>query len=462
MCKMALSSPPVLSAADSKPHSFSGLLGRRRFLGLAVAAVPYLKGCSAAARPRVVIIGGGFSGATAARYLRQWDPSIAVTLINRQKIYLTCPFSNYIIGGFRRMRDIRHDYRGLAARGVDMVYGTVLGIDHDRKRVRMQDGESIFYDRLLVAPGIDMIWDGLPGYDQAAATVLPHAWEAGPQTLLLTDQLRAMEDGGLVIITVPEYPYRCPPAPYERAACIAYYLSRHKPRSKILILDDKNTFTKKKLFIQGWNDLYPGMIEWVPRRRGGQVVAVEADSRTVITAGGGRIRGDVVNVVPPQQAGSIAVQSGLAEDDGWCPVDAYTLQSRLVEGIHLAGDSIIPDAMPKSGFSANSQAKACAAALVALLNDRPVSEPVFANTCYSMLAPDYGISIAGMYRATDNGIVAVSGAGGVSPLDAGPEFRAAEARYAQGWYDSMTDEMFGRSFQPVAEPASVVSPTGDQ
>ncbi len=438
----ALSGKPV-QKGPSRLLSEAGGLGRRRFLGLAAAALPYLKGCSAASRPRVVIIGGGFAGATAARYLRQWDASIAVTLINPGKIYLTCPLSNYIIGGFRRMEDIQHDYRGLSARGVDMVYGTVSGIDHNHKRVHMRGGEIIFYDRLLVAPGIDIIWNGLSGYDQAAADVMPHAWKAGPQTLVLADQLRAMKDGGLVIITVPDYPYRCPPAPYERAACMAYYLSRHKPKSKILILDAKDTFTKKELFIQGWNDLYPGMIEWVPRRDGGEVIAVEPDSRTVITVGGEALQGDVVNVIPPQQAGAIAVESGLAEEDGWCPVDAYTLESRLVEGIHLAGDSIIPDAMPKSGFSANSQAKACAAALVSLLNDRPVREPVFANTCYSMLAPDYGISVAGMYRATENGIIAVSGAGGVSPLNAGREFRAAEARYTQGWYESMTDEMFG-------------------
>ena len=440
------SPPPRVSLSGWSPPRKRGVdHGRRRLLGAvgATVALPYLKGCSRVGRSRVVIIGGGFAGATAAAYLRRWDSSIDVTLINPKPVYTTCPFSNYVIGGFRNMSDIEHDYRQLARAGVSVITAEATAIDPERKHVRLTQGETLAYDRLLVAPGVDMVWDAVEGYNQDSAQTMPHAWKAGPQTLLLAHQLKAMEDGGLVIISAPEYPYRCPPAPYERAACIAYYLSRHKPKSRIILFDAKDHFTKQDLFIQGWQDLYPGMIEWVPREKGGNIVAVDPDTRTVTTRDGERVRGDVVNIIPPQRAGRIAVLSGLAEEDGWCPVDAYTMESRMVPGIHLAGDAIIPGNIPKSGFAANSQAKACAAAMIALLNDRPPPEPVFANTCYSMLAPDYGISIAGLYRATVNGIVAVSGAGGESPLRADAAFRAAEARYAQGWYNSMTAEMFG-------------------
>lgn len=419
-------------------------LGRRRFLkalGAAGALTPFA-GCAGPAKGRVVVVGGGFGGAICAKYLTRMDPAIDVVLVERNRRYVTCPFSNNVIGGLRTLESITHSYDRLQAR-VTVVHDTVTAVDPEARTVTLADGGPLSYDRLVLSPGIDMRWNAIEGYDEAAAELVPHAWKAGPQTKLLRDQLAAMEDGGLVVIAVPDYPFRCPPGPYERACMIAHYLRTHgKARSKIVILDAKDSFSKQKLFRQGWDRFYRGMIEWVPAAQGGTLTRVDARAMT-LHAEAGAFKADVANVIPPQSAGRIAIAAGLTNRFGWCEIDPATFESVVQPNVHVIGDSCVAGAMPKSGFAANSQAKICAAAIAALLNGQDPAEPVFMNTCYSTIAPDYGISIYGAYRSSVDVIVAVEGSVTVSALDAPDSVRKAEYRFAQGWYDSITAEMFG-------------------
>ena len=397
-------------------------------------------------RGRVVVIGGGFGGATCAKYLRRLDAGLSVTLVERNPAYVTCPFSNLVLGGIRTFDDITHDYQALALRhGVDLVHDTATRVDPVRRSVTLGGGRLLAYDRLVVAPGIDVRFDAIPGYDAAASESLPHAWKAGAQTRILRRQLRQMADGGTVIIAAPGNPYRCPPGPYERASMIAHYLKAAKPRSKILILDAKEKFSKQALFEQAWRSLYGNMIEWVPGSAGGLVDRVEPGSRTLYAQEGfTRHRGDVVNFIPPQRAGAIALASDLVDGSGWCPVDPWTFESTRHTGVHVIGDAAIAGAMPKSGFSANSQAKVCAASIAAALKGVGAgAEPSYVNTCYSLVAPKYAISVSAVYRIQAGKIAPVEGAGGVSPSDADPVFRAKEATFAQGWYDSIIADSFG-------------------
>ena len=306
----------------------------------------------------------------------------------------------------------------------------------------LSDGSPLGYDRLVLAPGIDIRWEALPGYDEAAAKVMPHAWRAGEQTLLLRDQLEAMADGGTVVISIPANPFRCPPGPYERASLIAYYLKTKKPRSKLIVLDAKDSFSKQRLFQAAWQQLYPGLLEWVSLSDGGKVTSVDPMTRTLVTDFAS-YKADVANVIPPQRAGSIATAAGVADQTGWCPIDPVTFESRLQPRIHVIGDAAIAGAMPKSAFAANAQAKVCAAAVTVLLRDEEPSPPKLINTCYSLVAPDYGISIVGVYHAVGKQLADVEGAGGLSPLEAPPDFRALEANYAAGWFRTITAETFG-------------------
>lgn len=398
----------------------------------------------AAVNARVVVIGGGFGGATCARYLKRLQPSLTVTLVERDEVFRTCPFSNLVLGGLKQMDDITHGFDGLRAAGIDVVRAEAQDIDPVARKVGLAGGDALDYDRLVVSPGIDLRFDAVEGYDQAAAELMPHSWKAGPQTLLLKSQLEAMDDGGLVIIAPPGNPYRCPPGPYERAAMIARYLKNHKPNSKVLILDAKDGFSKQGLFMAGWERFYPGMIEWVKGSEGGLVDAVHAASRTVVTEDGfAEHRGDVVNFIPPQQAAAIAHRGDLVDATGWCPVDPLSFESTRHAGVYVLGDASIAGEMPKSGFSANSQAKVCAFGIIAALQGRELPQPSYANTCYSMIAPNYAISVSAVYRLEEDGIKAVEGAGGVSPADADDAFRAREATYTQGWYDSAVADTWG-------------------
>ncbi|NIR28663.1 MAG: FAD-dependent oxidoreductase [Gammaproteobacteria bacterium] len=409
---------------------------------LSAAGVPI----AGAAKPkgRVVVVGGGFGGATCAKYIRRFDPGVEATLVESAKRFVTCPFSNAVLGGLYEMDDITHGYEALRAEhGVNVVHETVTGIDPESRSVKLAGGKTLAYDRLVVSPGIDFRWEALEGYDAEVAEAIPHAWKGGPQTVTLRKQLEAMPDGGTVVICPPGNPFRCPPGPYERASLIAHYLKSHKPRSKILILDAKEKFSKQPLFEQGWERLYPGMIEWVAGSAGGAIKTVNAQTRTVATEFGDAHRADVLNVIPPQKANVIAHAAGLTDESGWCPVDQRTFESKRHAGVHVIGDASIAGALPKSGFAASSEAKVCAAAIVSALSGQEMPDPSYVNTCYSLVGPQYGISVAMVYRMKDRTIAKVEGAGGVSPKDADAEFRHREADYARGWYASITKDAWG-------------------
>jgi sulfide dehydrogenase [flavocytochrome c] flavoprotein chain len=413
---------------------------RRAFLGAAAAllATPAI----AQARPRIVVIGGGFGGATCARMLHRADPGFEITLVEPNPTFTACPFSNAVIAGLRDIAAQRFGYDAIQGEDIAIAQDQATGVEPQSRRVRLRSGRALDYDRLVLASGIAIRWDALPGYDEAAAAVMPHAWMAGEQTLLLRRQLEAMPDGGTVVISAPANPFRCPPGPYERASLIAYYLNKAKPRSKVIVLDAKDSFSKQRLFENAWRQLYPGIIEWVSLSNGGKVTSVDAKTRTLITDFA-TYKADVANVIPPQQAGSIAQLAGIADRTGWCPIDPVSFESRMQPNIHVIGDAAIAGAMPKSAFAANAQAKVCADAITALLHGETPAPPKLINTCYSVVAPNYGISIAGVYHPAGGQLADVDGAGGISPIDAPPDFRALEASYAEAWFHTITTQTFG-------------------
>src|SRR6266550_6679919 len=337
---------------------------RREFLKSAAAgaALLPLPAIAQGARGRVVVVGGGFGGATCARFIKRIDPRITVTLVEANPTFVACPFSNGVIAGLREIRAQEFGYDKFAGDQVELQLSPGTAVDPQGRIVTLANGAQLSYDRLVLSPGIDIRWDGLPGYTQAAAERMPHAWKAGEQTLLLRRQLEAMEDGGLVVIAVPANPFRCPPGPYERACLIAHYLKTKKPRSKLLILDAKDTFSKQRLFQNAWKELYPGMVEWISLSQGGKVNAVDSSTNTLITDFGNHTA-QVANVIPPQRAGRIAGIAGVADNTGWCAIDPVTFESKSVPNIHVIGDACIAGTMPKSAFSANAQAKACAGAV---------------------------------------------------------------------------------------------------
>lgn len=418
-------------------------ISRRDFVKAAAAGAALfpMPAIAQGASGRVVVVGGGFAGASCARALKTLDPRLSVTLVEASQTFIACPFSNAVIAGLRDMKEQQFGYDKIAASGITITFSAASAVDPQNRTVTLTNGSRLPYDRMVLAPGIDIRWDALPGYDEAAATVMPHAWKAGEQTLLLRRQLESMDDGGLVVITAPANPFRCPPGPYERASLIAYFLKTKKPRSKLLVLDAKDAFSKQRLFQNAWKELYPNL-EWVPLSAGGKVTAVEPASKTVVTDFANH-RAAVANIIPPQRAARIAELAQVADRTRWCPVDAVTFESKQQPNIHVIGDAAIMGAMPKSAFSANAQAKVCAAAVAKLIAGQKPDEPRLINTCYSLVAPGYGISVAGVYRPKDGVLTDIEGAGGVSQIDAPPSTRAAEASYADGWFKTITQEVFG-------------------
>lgn len=399
----------------------------------------------------VIVIGGGSGGATAAKYLKRFSPDLNVTLIEPHATYHTCYGSNWVLGGHAEMDEIAQTYDALQSRhGVKVVQDTVTGIDPDARSVKTAGGETMKYDRLVLSPGIDFRYDNVEGITEADAERVPHAWKAGEQTVILRKQLEAMPDGGVFVMVVPGNPFRCPPGPYERAAMAAWYFKREKPKSKILILDNKENFSKQGLFMSGWKEHYGDMIEWVPSSRGGMVEEVDVANLTAISDGGfNQFKADVLNFVPAQQAGKIAHDAGLAAGH-WCPVNQMTFESRVHRGIYVIGDASIAGAMPKSGHSANGQGKVAAASVARdLAGLEPKATPA-ANTCYSLVTPDHAISVAGIYtfepgeREWEDGqMVLVPGSGGVSPAEATADVRRLESVYTKGWYDGITADIWG-------------------
>jgi len=412
-------------------------LTRRGFIKWlsASAGVSAIAGCAMmeerAAAGRVVVIGGGLSGATAARYIRLWAPDIAVTLIEPNTEFISCPMSNLVLGGNARIADMTMGYEGLRKHGVRVVRDDAVAVDADKRQVRLASGTTLPYDRLIVAPGIDFLPDAIPGLKGAEAqSRVLHAWKAGPQTVALRKQLEAMRDGGIYVFHMPLAPYRCPPGPYERVCQVADYFKRAKPRSKIIMLDSNPDITSKKgLFLASWNSLYKGMIDYRPNS---EIEDVDVKGMTVKLTFD-NVKGDVLNVVPPHGAGNIARQAGLVTaNQRWCDIDWLTCESRVVKNVHVLGDATLSaPAMPKSGSMANQHGKICAAAVVALLKGRPVHpDPVIMNACYSFVDGRSAMHVTSVHRydAAQKTMVPVKGAGGLSTAAS-----ELEGTYAWGW-----------------------------
>ena len=420
---------------------------RRDFLlsSGAAAAASLLPGCAAppasSARSvgRVVVIGAGYGGATAARYLRMWSGgSIEVVLVEREAEFVSCPVSNLVIGGTKRLADITRTYTGLLDRGIRMVRDEATRIDVERKRVLLGRGDDLAYDRLVVSPAVDLMFGEIEGYDSDARVTALTAWKAGAETVALRRQLEAMPDGGVFIIAVPRAPFRCPPGPYERACQAAFYFKRAKPRSKVLVLDaNEDLVSKPGLFRAAWNDLYKGLIEY---RNNTDVRSIDAFAKVVKTDFD-TIKGDVLNVLPPMRAAAIARDAGLTTGGThWCGVDWLTMESLAHKAIHVLGDATLSaPAMPKSGHMANNQAKLAAAAIIELMNGRqPNPQPVIANTCYSYVSDQEVIHVASVHRydPAQKTMVVVPGTSGVSPARS-----ELEATYANAWAQNVWADM---------------------
>jgi sulfide dehydrogenase [flavocytochrome c] flavoprotein subunit len=420
-------------------RSFNRILGAA---GASAAAGLSAPAVIARAKAKVVVVGGGFGGATAAKYLNRFDPAIEVTLVEPSKNFITCPFSNTVIGGLNGIEYITHGYGAMKARGVKLVHDMAATVDGAKKGVKLAGGGTLDFDRCIVSPGIDFRWRGIEGLNPGIIDRIPHAWQAGPQTLLLRRQLEKMRDGGTFIISPPPNPFRCPPGPGERISMVAHYFKKHKPKSKIVVLDPKKKFSKQGLFKEGWAKLYGGMIDYHNIDNDGVVRRIDAKGMT-LHADFGKYKGDVINFIPSQKAGKLAHASGLADKTGWCPVDQKTFESKLVPGVHVVGDASIAAPMPKSGFAASTQAKVCAAAIAAQLRGDKPGTPKFVNTCYSLVAPDYGISVAMVYGYEGGKIIKIKGSGGLSPTGADDLFHKQEAFYADGWYRSISRDIWG-------------------
>jgi sulfide dehydrogenase [flavocytochrome c] flavoprotein subunit len=405
-------------------------------LGLAGCATPSTQGPPIG---RVVVVGGGFGGATAARYLRLWGGNVQVTLVERQAQFVSCPMSNLVVGGLRQMADISHGFDGLRALGVQVVQGEAAHIDGAARQLRLADGRVLPYDRLIISPGIDFMLDQVPGLAEAfASNQAVHAWKAGPQTATLRQQLQAMPDGGVLAISIPRAPYRCPPAPYERACLAAAYLKRNKPRSKVLVLDaNPEIQSKKALFERAFAQHYAGIIEYQPNTElkevAGGLARFEFDD----------VKADVLNVVPPQRAADLARHAGLLTvNQRWVGVNWLSFESTAMPGVHVLGDALFPaPQMPKSGHMANQQAKVAAAAVIQLLKGEPINpDPLVMNTCYSFVTPAEAVHVASVhhYDAAQRTFLPVHGAGGLSVAA-----NELEARYALNWATTIWHDMLG-------------------
>lgn len=416
---------------------------RRQFIqtlgaGIAAASTMGCASVSPSAKAKVVVIGGGYGGATTAKYIRNWSGgAIDVTLVEPNAQFVSCPLSNLVIGGSLQIADITFGYDNLQRRhGVRVVQDYAAAIDTEQRTVKLAGGEVLPYDRLVVAPGIDFMWEQLPGMNVAGAQdKVLHSWKAGPQTVALRKQLEAMPDGGTYVISIPQAPYRCPPGPYERASQVAFYFSQAKKKSKVLILDGNDEVTSKgPLFKKYWAQHYKDILEYRPKFIAADV---DAANNTVISDFGDKVQASVLNVVPPQRAGKIAMQAGLANiNKRWCGVDYMTFESTVAKNVHVIGDAMqLAPTMPKSGHMANQQAKVCAAAIVDLLNGRePNAAPIVSNTCYSFVSDKEVIHVASVHTYSDEKktLLPVPGSGGVSTAA-----NELEAVYGRNWANNI-------------------------
>ncbi|MEH6645637.1 NAD(P)/FAD-dependent oxidoreductase [Sulfitobacter sp.] len=419
-------------------------LNRRIFLGTGAATAASLAAAAVFAaghgKPRVVVVGGGAGGATAARYIaKDSKGEIAVTLIEPTRQYYTCFFSNLYLGGFKEMDDLGHSYGSLATGGVNVVHDYAVGVDRDAKTVALASGGSVPYNKLILSPGIDFVDGAVEGWDLSAQNAMPHAYKGGSQTELLKAQLMAMPEGGTFAMVAPPNPYRCPPGPYERISMVAHYLKANNPTAKILVADPKEKFSKQSLFQEGWSNHYSGMIDWIGSDFGGGNVVVDPDAMT-LSIDGEVTNVDVCNVIPAMKAGHIAELAGVTEGN-WAPVNAADMSSKADADIYVLGDAAQQGDMPKSGYSANSQAKVCANAVRGALTGSKVFPAKFSNTCWSLIDTDDGVKVGATYEATPEKITKVDGF--ISATGESAELRKTTYEESEGWYAGITADMFG-------------------
>jgi sulfide dehydrogenase [flavocytochrome c] flavoprotein subunit len=395
---------------------------------------------------KIVVVGGGIAGATAAKSLKRLDPKMDVTVIEALSNYHTCFMSNEVINGDRDIKTIRFDLEGLKKQGIKVVIDEVTAIDNGSKTVKTKGGQSFKYDRCIVAPGVELNHGSVEGYSVAVENDIPHAWKAGKQTEILRDQLKAMKDGGTFVMVAPPNPFRCPPGPYERASLVAKYLKENKPKSKVIIIDPKDKFSKKGLFEDAWKRHYGygtanSMIEW---HGGDAAVKVDPKTKTITTASGKTYKADVLNIIPAQKAGKIAQIAGLTNDSGWCPIEGKTFESTIHKGIYVVGDASSAAPLPKSGYAANSEAKVAAVAVYASLTNKEMIEPSLVNTCYSIVAKDEAISVAAVYAYEGGKLISVPNSGGLTPGGDGfnAEYRKREVQYAYSWFNNIVADTF--------------------
>ena len=419
-------------------------MNRRAFLGTTAAAslalaAPMVR-AAGHAKPRVVVVGGGAGGATAARYIaKDSKGEIDVTLIEPTRKYYTCFFSNLYLGGFKQIDDIGHTYGGLAAGGVNVVHDWAVGVDREAKTVALAGGGSVPYDKLILSPGIDFVDGAVEGWDVSAQNAMPHAYKAGSQSELLKAQLESMPDGGVFAMVAPPNPYRCPPGPYERVSMVAHYLKNNNPTAKIIVADPKPKFSKMGLFQEGWANHYEGMVDWIGEEFGGGNVSVDPNAMTV-SIDGEVTKVDVCNVIPAMKAGRIAELAGVT-DGNWAPVNAADMSTKADADIYVLGDASQQGDMPKSGFSANSQAKVCANAVRGALTGSKVFPAKFSNTCWSLITTNDGVKVGATYEATAEKIAKVDGF--ISQTGETADVRKATYEESEGWYSGITADMFG-------------------
>jgi len=424
------------------------MISRRQFAKMAGGTVLAASGALALpalaqGKPKVVVLGGGPAGATAARYLaKDAAGAIEVTLVEPAKQFITCFHSNLYLGGFKSFEQITHTYDKLSAQGVKVVHQAATAIDREKKQVRLADGAVLAYDRLVVGPGIDLKYDSVPGWGQEHEEVMPHAWKAGPQTKLLRAKLDAVADGGLIVMVAPPNPYRCPPGPYERVSMMAHALKKAgKTKSKIIVLDPKATFSKQGLFQEGWEKHYPGMVEWLAPTVHDGVKSVDPKAGTIVTGFETYKNVALANIIPAQMAGKIARDAGLADGSGYCPIDAASMKSKMDPNIYVIGDASIAGDMPKSAFAANSQAKVAAMMIRGELVQARTFPARYANTCWSLIAPDDTVKVGGRYEDKDGKIGTIEGF--VSKTGETAALRKQTQEENMGWYDGIVADIFG-------------------
>lgn len=425
---------------------------------------PLFAAVAGAPKARVVVVGAGIGGATAAKYIRMFDPGIEVTVIEKNAHYIRPYGSTEVLTGAVTMDDLCVSYDPLKARDVKFVQDTAVALDGVKKVVTCKSGKKLPYDFLIVAPGVELMYEKYPGLtEEIADTKITCGWIPGAQTALLRKQLLAMPEDGTFLICPPPNPYRCPPGPYERAALLTEWTGKYKPRAKIIVADPKNGFTADITMLMAWNHLYGFMppepfktkldghlkdprpdcrIKWITKNDGGTVKEVDVKNMTVITEGAGAIKADVINIIPPMRAGRIALDMGLANETGFCPIDRRTFESTVIKSVYVLGDSSIADAMPKSGFSANTQAKVAARAIVETVNGRPIPEPAWANTCYALASDEWGMFVADTFRLVDGKIARTNTRARYQFLTAGDAERRVAARYLRSWIRTITADSF--------------------